>query len=259
MVTKLNIIIFITAIYGIFGEYDECIFTDTGGTGYKLNLNELLDVEITAKDMYADGSIYQYSACRNEWNCTYHDVEYLDSMVKRTNPDGSCGTTAHWDYGKKQPIYNDNKKLWTFQYENGNLCTYMNGSRLNRTLQLMFFCDIDVEYQLIYAQEPTRCVYQFIIQTRLACLDYNSSNNNNDPISAGTLFLILLLIFVVAYWFIGLIIGRCKTIPHRDFWCNLPKLVTTGCNVSRENVVTGVQGGGGSRTVHKESLMDDKL
>ena len=257
----MTIAIAILAILsGVFAntEYDLCIFTDTGNSGHTLNLNELYDVEIRAGDGFADGSYYEYSACRNEWNCTYHGSDYMDSMLRRTNPSGSCGTTAHWDYGKTQPSYDDKLKLWTFQYENGNLCTYENGTRTNRTLQLMFFCDIAVPYQLIYAQEPTGCVYQFIIQTRLACIDYNpsaSSSDSNDPISAGYLFLILLLVFVAAYWFIGLIVGRCKTIPHRDFWCNLPAFIKTGFSVSHEAVAAEINQG--SHTTHKESLMDE--
>ena len=236
-------------IYGVFGylnnDSSNCIFEDTGGSGKKLDLSSLSNIEITSIDGWHSEIKYIYSPCKNARDCIYQNTDYKKAMIYQTNSTSdSCASIAMWDNQEKyKALYNSTLKIWKFKYHNGHKCTYDNGNRTNRTLQLEFICNKEIEYELLFAQEPLTCIYQFIIATKLACVE--SSNHSNDDskdidgLSGGSILLVIIFTIFVLYCGGGCIFLKCQKIPHQFFWLTaLPAYTIEGCKKTK-SVIPG--------------------
>lgn len=220
---------------------NDCTFSDTSGSTHKLDLTSLKGLNITFREEIVN-HVYQYSVCENNFRCEYGDGTEMTGMLNQGNTDqqAGCATVAVFD-PEIQPIYMADQKTWIFYYKNGHNCTYnATQPRQPRTLELKYVCndDLDGPFQIEAMVEPLTCIYELIIETDLACVDTkdDSSGDTVNNLSAGSILLIIFFVFMIMYCSIGCVIGKCQSIPHYKFWCNLHLYVIAGCQETRDIV-----------------------
>ena len=106
------------------------------------------------------------------------------------------------------------------------------------------------------------CTYEYLLQSKWACpgqvyVEPDSSN----ALSGGSIFLIILVSLLFAYfvvgWFICAYMNRkdrgygdvIGNIPHVTFWSKLPSLVFAGCCFTKDFVVSFVSKDGDKNEV----------
>ena len=237
----LKLFIFIELIAFTLSQ-DECVFEDASGSNHKLDLRSLMGLNITMREEFVN-HLYQYSVCANNFECTYSDGTNMMGMLNQGNVDSStgCSTVAQFDADVK-PSYIDDENTWIFYYNNGHNCTYNSSdpsSRKPRTLELKYVCndDLDGPFQVETIVEPVPCIYELIIETDLACIERGEGDGDDgNNLGAGWILIIIFIIFMILYCSIGCAIGKCQTIPHFKFWCNLHRYVIAGCEETRDIV-----------------------
>ena len=157
-----------------FSQSDDCVFIDTLTNEHKLDLSPLINTQL----FYWDGSTYNYTytVCANTLECKPLDGEEAIVSIKQGEPNSTypptrqdCWWLAKWDEGGVQPSYNPTLQSWTFQYSNGMPCPGEEGSP--RETKIIWKCNPNVAYIIIYAHNTSECGYEIGIESVLACID----------------------------------------------------------------------------------------
>eukprot|EP01084_Bolivina_argentea_P301767 520697_1 len=140
------------------------VFDDDTGQNVVLDLSPLNHKTFDITD--AEQHHYYYSVCQNSESCNGNSV-----MTKQTNNYGNdCYILGRWN-SSIQPTYQSiNGGTWTFIYLNGE----SDCGNPVRAWSPTFVCAPDSNYNITNVTEvPGTCFYQVLIQTKLACADWN--------------------------------------------------------------------------------------
>ena len=99
----------------------DCVFTDSGGSGNILDLRALKGFPMTYIDY--NEHRYQYTACTNGLKCkTENGTRTGMSIQSSEESPYPCNILSRWDNGTTQPLYDDTNEEWIFEYNNGDEC-----------------------------------------------------------------------------------------------------------------------------------------
>ena len=100
-------------------ETQECVFTDSSGSGNILDLRAVKNKTLNG----SDGSYnYFYTPCSNGLECTTETRTDTAMNVMSRQPDDICYVLSCWDNGQTQPMYDETDGTWRFEYMNGETC-----------------------------------------------------------------------------------------------------------------------------------------
>ena len=182
-----------------------------------------------------------------------------------------------WDETITPSFSSENNGKWEFTYDNGE----DDCGNPQRTWVPTFQCEEGTEWREDQAAETGTCRYEATIYTKYACLGHDycqgggggggNGDNDNDGLSGGWIFIICLIGGFFLYFLIGYSIKATtvnkdggfgdfnNNIPQKEFWIVCPKLVMTGCQVSKEYVMALInKGKGGGGEGMDEALATDQ-
>lgn len=149
---------------------ENCRWRDENN-GHILDLRPLSNVTMSLNTTTGEILNMSYTPCRNgivphaepDQNCEQNTMVGL-KQPESWNPDDYCWfRTAHQDNGTTSPIYNLNGQNWTFKYTN-----VLQSSGI--TTQFIYWhCNASVDYYVNFATTNSEYVFQFDIDTKLAC------------------------------------------------------------------------------------------
>eukprot|EP01084_Bolivina_argentea_P050105 92123_1 len=165
IIVQILLLLFIT-VHQCLVNSTQCSFKDPV-TGYTLDLSSLIATDIVSEEDEF-GWIYNYTVCSNGINncTTLCQGNSMSTQIK--------GDTSHCLYPLAkfdetvQPYYDHILESWLFQYANG--CSANCYNNFSRELNLMWFCDKNsYPYQVVSAFAPSRCIYNFNINSSYSC------------------------------------------------------------------------------------------
>jgi hypothetical protein len=181
----------------------------------------------------------EYSPCNDYMPCDSKWIRNGTYMVTQiTKSTGECFSYVGVWNQSVMPSYSQNENgvdEYLFEYKNGfgsgTVCS--NGRHLNVT----YVCDenlVGVPYDVYnvscidgpYSYEGwprgNICRYAMTIPTNLACFKASGKSSNDNGLGAGWIFLIVAIVLLVLYCFVGYIYNANKHGNYADFKKNIP-------------------------------------
>ena len=151
----------------VFGDSDDCIFKDSQGSNYTLDLSELSQSVLTINDSVQNES-YSYTPCRNGNVCP-KDTIY--SCMVSSNIEtllGDLCTTIAWWNSTVRPYYNSKNRTWVFKYENAECIGYY-----PQFFQFFAYYHCNPKagsYKVQSMYVEGSCLFEMHIDTQFACV-----------------------------------------------------------------------------------------
>mmetsp|Transcript_58998 Transcript_58998/g.93879 ORF Transcript_58998/g.93879 Transcript_58998/m.93879 type:complete len:377 (+) Transcript_58998:158-1288(+) len=228
-----------------------CEYTDSA-SGRKLYLDALADATMTHTGSASnplDRYTYTFTPCRNAaGECDSSGGGVDTAMCRQTLDEDTslCMVIANYDASIQPTFSSTGNGTWNFIFQNGDSTGCP--SQQNRELSLTLYCREQFDYLVHDAGEvPNQdCKYEFQIYTKWACAgQYYDPEDGSSSLSAGSIFLIILLAGLFAYfcfgWIVCFFMNRkdrgfdvVGNIPHVTFWTKLPALTIAGCCFTKD-------------------------
>lgn len=155
----------------IFVDSEDCIFKDSNGTGYILDLSGLSQSVLVVNDTSTHEN-YSYSPCRDGIICP-QDTIYscmVASNIQETYGD-LCTNIAWWN-DSIEPYYEASNETWIFKYENAECIGYY-----PQRFQFLAYYHCNPKAELYHVQSmktSDNCLYEMHIDSNLACANIYS-------------------------------------------------------------------------------------
>eukprot|EP01084_Bolivina_argentea_P178563 308632_1 len=197
-----------------------------------------------------------YTPCNNNLFCdrdVYDDKNGMALQVMTNDlPDINCnGIISAWDSHThpRHETNEDDEDVLVFSYPVFPPQTSGDGCFGGRSGEFTFICDENAipyepgDFYQNQIDENGVCAYFATIRSAYACATDPQVISSNNGLSGGWIFCIAFMCFVAFYCIAGCLINGYKrkewkdvqaNIPHFYFWAHVPKLVKTGCCVSKE-------------------------
>lgn len=198
----------------------------------------------TCECVFRNGSVIDLTTLGNRYTYRWGKLKATkpDNFTYYYNPcygfslgDGDCSENIAvcQVFDGEEKIYYDcgNADKVNFHVEN-NIVMLIYSSSL-RTTNVTLECSEDAfEPELTVQGELEKTHYAMTLKSRCACPDLCQTSH----LSTGSVLVILFMIFVVLYLFLGIVHSRLtrgahgwELIPHYEFWSDFPLLVRDGC------------------------------
>ncbi|XP_042884280.1 cation-dependent mannose-6-phosphate receptor-like [Penaeus japonicus] len=183
--------------------------------------------ELTATNK-SDKSLYSYNPCYSyvfppdgqEMSCG-KDVAVCQSSI--------LGTINIGKQSRAKFHFDNSTDHWILSYYNDN------GDRLSNVILQCTDGDDDVLEVFGETKGQHRSVYNMTLKSKCACIGGCLTPILPHGMSVGSLFLLLLLIFICVYLTVGYLYRRfvigargIELLPHLSFWMDFPYLVQDG-------------------------------
>ena len=120
---KLELLLFLYIIIHCKQYYsqkfvnDYCVFNDTSGSDYTLDLRQFDNITLQYND--SNGNQFPFTPCGNRAHCSGNTYSAMQLLIVYTS---ECTVWAFWNGGYVQPYYNKTSQQWIFTYDNGQNC-----------------------------------------------------------------------------------------------------------------------------------------
>jgi hypothetical protein len=236
-------LVLISAVYGA-AEQTLCTWTYTGKDGTTVSY-DMSGLKKTKDDYTGEDTYFRYRM----------------NVCAKSNAGGECGSNSVCSYWKDDNTYHNSfgafdgspAPTWSLADPNnprgGVQLTFTNGRSTcaGRTEKAVVQLKCDpaaaATPSTFYVTEDwSACVLYITMHNKISCPQPDSSSEAGG-LSSGSLFLILLLVFVILYVGGGIFYNQkfkgitgVASCPNYDFWRTVPELTLAGCKFTAEKI-----------------------
>lgn len=227
--SKFALLVALVALF-VVSSFASCSYTSPSGKYYDFSngkeISAILDSDYT----------YTFSFCKlaSDASCAQHGG---NSCLLRNKENGFLYALGKWN-DKEGPVITEGK-------EGGLVLAFANGDKSPNTATFALTVNMDC------GKTPKMSVTSSVVPKIVYSLVHPSACPTTAGLSAGAIFLIVVLGALALYFLVGFLICKFKfqrpglqAIPNNEFWCALPGLFTAGIKF----IISKITGKGGAAT-----------
>lgn len=236
----------------------DCSFTLPGGE--IVDLSSLRNTSPPDYEVYAgDGYIYRANICGPVSSACEGDSSAVATQWTSYSSCISILGRMYDIWGTSLPpkvAYldaSDPNKGFSLTYSGGDYCFNMM-SYIDRSVTFNFNCDSAKGSFTDASESTTLCQYTYNFKTKLACVSPSKSDSaalqaaQSQGLSRGSKFLLVLFVASLLYCGLGIAYNKytgdmsiVESIPHKDFWMEIPALAGDGISFTLTKVKSGFE------------------